>query len=85
MKLTLSQRVDRCTLRWFGHVERMNEERMAKKVYVSAENGRRDRGRPTRVWMDGVKDALNAREVTLEQARMIVDDRDRWRDLVKRV
>ena len=85
VKLTLSQRVDRCTLRWFGHVERMNEERMAKKVYVSAVNGRRDRGRPTRVWMDGVKDALNAREVTLEQARMIVDDRDRWRDLVKRV
>ena len=48
-------------------------------------NGRRDRGRPTRVWIDGVKDALNAREKTLEQARMIVDDRDRWRDLVKRV
>ena len=40
----------------------MNQERMTKKVLVSAVNGRRDRGRPKSVWMDGVKDALNAKK-----------------------
>ena len=28
----LSGRVDQCVLRWFGHVERMDEEQMAKKA-----------------------------------------------------
>ena len=47
----LSGRMDQCVLRWFGHVERMNEERMAKKVMVSDSEGNRfgvDQG-----WMNG--------------------------------
>ena len=45
--------------RWFGHVERMDDERMAKKVYDPGVEEGRGRGRPTEVWMDGVKEALN--------------------------
>ena len=30
----LSSRVDQCVLKWFGHVERMDEEHMAKKVML---------------------------------------------------
>ena len=69
-------------LRWFGHVERMNDERMAKRVYVSGVDGRRGRGRPNRVWMDGVKEALNKRGWTLEQAKTIAHDRVEWRRMV---
>ena len=46
----LSGRVENCVLRWFGHVERMDDERMAKRVYDSGVQGRRGRGRPTRVY-----------------------------------
>ena len=53
----------------------MNDERMAKRVYVSGVDGRRGRGRPNRVWMDEVKEALNKRGWTLVQARMTVYDR----------
>ena len=56
----LAGRVDRCVLRWFGHVERMNEERMAKRVMNSSMSGRRPRGRPKFAWMNGVKRAVNA-------------------------
>ena len=30
-----------CVLRWFGHVERMDGERMAKRLYGSEVEGRR--------------------------------------------
>ncbi len=38
--------VKRNTLRWFGHVERMNSEEFVKKVYVSEAEGLSRRGRP---------------------------------------
>ncbi len=38
--------VKRNTLRWFGHVERMNSEGFVKKVYVSEIEGPSRRGRP---------------------------------------
>ena len=78
----LSGRVERCVLRWFGHVERMDDERLAKMVYASGVDGRRGRGRPNRVWLDGVKEALNERGWTLEQARVTVHDRAEWKRLV---
>ena len=78
----LSGRVGRCVLRWFGHIERMSEERVAKRVYDSGVDGRRGRGRPNRVWMDGVKEALHERGLTLEQARVNVHDRAEWRRLL---
>ena len=82
VEASLSDRVDRCVLRWFGHVERMDETRMVKKVYVSSVDGVRGRGRPGKVWMDGVNDALDKRGWTLEQARVEVHDRVCWRNLV---
>ena len=63
----------------------MSEERMVKKVFKSEVNCRRNRGRPKRSWMDGVKEALRKREMSVEEARMIVGDRDRWKDVVRMV
>ena len=33
IKVELSERVIRCALRWFGHVECMDEEEMVRRVY----------------------------------------------------
>ena len=33
-------------LSWFGHVERMSDERMTKKIYDGKVSGKIDRGRP---------------------------------------
>ena len=30
----LDEKIDECVLRWFGHVERMKSDRIAKKIYV---------------------------------------------------
>ena len=72
-------------MRWFGHVKRMNDERIAKRVYESGVEGRLGRGRPNIMWMDGVKKALNDRELTFEQAKMTVHDRVEWKEFVNRM
>ena len=54
----LASRGDQKVLRWFGHVERMDEYRMARRVLIADESGGRVRGRPRLGLMDGVKVAL---------------------------
>ena len=38
--------MDRKVLKWFGHVERMGDEQLTKKVYKSDVGGVRGVGRP---------------------------------------
>ena len=39
-------RMKKNVLSWFGHVERMSDEIMRKKIYDGKVSGKRDRGRP---------------------------------------
>ena len=64
----------------------MNNERIAKKVHESGEEGRQGKARPNSVlWMDGVRKALNDRGLALEQARNNVHDKVEWREFVNRM
>ena len=78
----VASRADQRVLRWFGHVERMDEYRMARKVLMAEVSGGRVRGRPRLCWMDGVKVALGNREMTVEAARQCAKNRKAWRALV---
>ena len=42
----VDERIDEAALRWFGHVERMEKERIGKRVYVGECAGVRSVGRP---------------------------------------
>ena len=65
----LESRADQRVLRWFGHVERMDEYHMARRVLMAKISGGRVRGRLRLGWMDGVKVALGYRGMTVEAAR----------------
>ena len=67
----LASRADQRVLRWFGHAERMNEYRMARRVLIADVSGVRVRGRPRLGWMDGLKVALGNRRMTVEAALKI--------------
>ena len=54
----LASRADQRVLRWFGHVERMDEYRMARRVLMAEVSGGRVQGRPRLGWMDGVEVAF---------------------------
>ena len=65
----LASRADQRVLRWFGHVERMYQYRMARRVLMTEVSGGRVRGRPRLGWMDGAKVALGNRRVTVQAVR----------------
>ena len=55
----LASRADQRVLRWFGHVKKMDEYRLARRVLMAEVSGGRVRGRPRLGWMDGVKVAVD--------------------------
>ena len=78
----LAARVDMNVLRWFSHVERMDNERLLKKVMNGKVDGRSARGRPRFGWMDGVKKALNDRRMDIRKASERAKNRNEWRMIV---
>ena len=64
-----------------GHVEEMDEYRMAKRLLMAEVSGGRVRGRSRICWMDGVKVALGNRGMTVEAARQCAKVRKEWRAL----
>ncbi|XP_076038213.1 uncharacterized protein LOC143023538 isoform X2 [Oratosquilla oratoria] len=58
----LGDRVDERVLGWFGHMERMSEERLVKEVWNAEVEGVNMRGHPRMRWMDGVKGALQKKK-----------------------
>ena len=51
-------RIKQNVLSWFGHVERMSDERMAKKIYDGTESGKRGSGRPRLTFENTVSNIL---------------------------
>ena len=81
--VSVSQRMDQGVLRWFGHVERMGNERLAKRVYESDIRGTRRRGRPRKCWMDGVEETLARMNLNIHEAKVSVQDRSVWRSICR--
>ena len=75
IKRKLVSRVDLRVLRWFGHVERMNEFRMARRVLLMTEVSgvwyRVDQGKVGR----SMKVASRSRGMTVEAARQCEKDK----------
>ena len=71
----LSSRADQRVLRWFWHVERMDEYRMPRKVLMAEVSGGLVRRRHMLGWMDGVKVALSNRGMSVEAARQCAKNR----------
>src|ERR1043166_8645318 len=51
VKENVFQKVGKSALRWFGHVERMTDEELLKRVYVGRVDGKHGRGRPRKSWL----------------------------------
>ena len=65
-------------------MERMDGGRMTKRVMNAEAEGTRSRGRPKLEGMGGVTRSLRARELSVEEARVIALDRGKWRKVVKK-
>ena len=67
--------LDEGILRWFGYVERMESDRIAKTDYVGECAGSRSVGSPRVRWIDTMKECLKKRGLDIRQARRMMHDR----------
>ena len=78
-------RASKGMMRWFGHVVRMEERRMPKRVMESEREGGRGRGRPKRRWMDGVREILREAGMSEGDGRELARNREEWRSWKSRM
>ena len=71
----VDEKINKDVLRWFGTVERIENNRIAKRVYVGECAGSRSVGRQQERWTDNVKECLKKRDLDVRQARKIVHDK----------
>ena len=64
-------------------MERMEKERIAKRVYVGECAGSHSVGRPQKRWIDTVKECLKKRGLDVRQARRMVQVRSEWWEFVR--
>ena len=81
--VSVSQRIDQGVSWWFGHVERMGDEKIVKRVYESDVRCFRRRGRPRKCWMDGVKEELARKSLNIQEVKVRVEDRNEWRSMCR--
>jgi len=66
---------------WLGHLERMEEDRMPKKIFAQELEGTRRRGRPRKRWKDEVERDLQV--LGVRRWRELVADKKKWKDIVR--
>ena len=78
MKKGRDKRLNEGVLWWFGHVKRMESDRIAKRVYVGECAGSCSVGRLQKRWIHTVKECLRKRGLDVKQERRMVEDRCEW-------
>jgi hypothetical protein len=76
VKWIMGQRIS-----WLGHLQRMEEDRMPKKIFTQELEGTRRRGRPRKGWREEVERDLYV--LVVRRWRELVIDRDKWRGIVR--
>jgi len=65
-------------LKWYGHVQRMEDGRLPKKVMKWSPPGRRKRGRPKATWAEGIRGLMGEKGLIEEDWK----DSDKWKNKI---
>ena len=60
---TIITEIEQNRLTWYGHVQRMAEEILPKIALKWMPKKKRTRGRPKKNWMEGIRKAMNERNL----------------------
>jgi len=66
---------------WLGHLERMEEDRMPRKIFTEELEGTRRRRRPWKRWKEEVERDLQV--LGVRRWRELVADGNKWKDVVQ--
>jgi len=70
-------------INWLGYLDRMEEDRMPKKIFTQDLEGTRRRGRSRKRWKEEVERTLQV--LGVRRWRELVADRKKWKDIVQQV
>jgi hypothetical protein len=66
---------------WLGHLERMEGNRMPKKIFTQELEGTRRRGRPRKRWKEEVE--RDPHVLGVRRWRELATDRKKWQDIFR--
>jgi hypothetical protein len=66
---------------WLSHLDRMEEDRMPKKIFTQELEETKRRGRPRKGWREEVERDLQV--LGVKRRRELVTDRSKWGDIVR--
>jgi len=66
---------------WLGHLERIREDRMSRKIFTQEMEGTRRRGKPKKRWKEEVEGDLQM--LGVRGWRELAADRKKWKDIVR--
>jgi len=66
---------------WLGHLERIREDRMSRKIFTQEMEGTRRRGKPKKRWKEEVEGDLQM--LGVRRWRELAADRKKWKDIVR--
>ena len=73
--------IKRQRVSWLDHLERMEEDRMPKKIFTQELEGSRRRGKPRNGRNEEVERDLQV--LGVRRWRELVIDREKWKDIVR--
>lgn len=74
--------IEKSQLRWWGHLNRLNQNRQVKKIWGATKIGKKRRGKPRMTWDNEVAKLLREKGITWREAERLSRDRRQWRKLV---
>ena len=71
----LSKRVDQSVMRWYGHIDRMNVEKLMKRIYRARVDGAEGRGNSRIRWLDGVRKVLFEKGMSIQLVERCIQEK----------
>lgn len=69
------ERIEKRSLKWFGHLLRMDDTRWPKRIFKWRPAGKNKKGRPRKSWNEGIRRAMRERNMDEEMAH----NREAWK------
>lgn len=79
----INKQLETKQLKWFGHIQRMSEERLVKKVIQARRVEKRRVGRPKKNWVSRIEEVGRERGKTMEEMKIAANNRKEWRKWVE--
>jgi len=79
---SIVEEIRRRRLSWFGHISRMEIDRLPPRALYCHVTGERSQGRQAKKWLENIKEDFELRNVQFEDAIARCKDRSAWRQLI---